>query len=114
MSGPLPDILLRQVRIYSLIPCAAMSLLPAANAWRHAKWPVAAAITHISRISYSMYLVNLALVAEVIRSRFPPADATAAVFLYVLFWAVVVAISSALYRWFELPMMRLRERRWLA
>ncbi|MEO5585145.1 MAG: acyltransferase [Flavobacteriales bacterium] len=112
MIGPFQDVLLRQVLIYSLIPFAAMLLLPAANALRDAKGPIAAAVTHISKISYSMYLINLALVAELIRSRFPPTDATDAVLKYVLFWAVVVALASLLYRYFELPMMRLRERRW--
>ncbi len=112
MFGPFQDVLLRQVLIYSLIPFAAMLLLPAANALRDVKGPVAAAITHISKISYSMYLINLALVAEVIRSRFPPTDATDAVLKYALFWTVVIALASLVYRYFELPMMRLRERRW--
>lgn len=112
MVGPFQDVFLRQVLIYSLIPCAAMLLLPAANALRKAQGPAAAAVTHISKISYSMYLVNLALVAEVIRSRFPPSSAADAVAKYVVFWMVVIALASMLYRWFELPMMRLRERRW--
>ena len=110
--GPFHDVFLRQVLIYSLIPFTTMLLLPAANALHKAKGSVAATVTHISKISYSMYLVNLALVAEVIRSRFPPTDATDAVLKYVLFWAVVIVLASLLYRYFELPMMRLRERRW--
>ena len=112
MIGPFQNVLLRQVLVYSLIPFAAMLLLPAANALRDAKGPAAAAVTHLSKISYSMYLVNLALVAEVIRSRFPPTSAADAVSKYVVFWVAIVALASLLYRHFELPMMRLRERRW--
>ncbi len=112
MIGPFNDVFLRQVLSWSLIPFAAMLLLPAANSLREVKGPAAAVVTHISKISYSMYLVNLALVAEVIRSRFPPTGATDAVVKYVVFWMVVVALASLLYRYFELPMLRLRERRW--
>jgi len=39
------------------------------------------AVTHISLISYSMYLINLALVAEVIRDNFPPQNAKEAIIL---------------------------------
>lgn len=111
-THPLEEVFLRQVLIYSLIPLAAMLLLPAANSLRKINGPVPAAITHISKISYSMYLVNLALVAEVIRSRFPPTGTMDAIFKYMLFWAVVVVLASLLHRYFELPMLRLRERRW--
>ncbi|MCB0758262.1 MAG: acyltransferase [Flavobacteriales bacterium] len=114
VHGPFTGLVARQVLYWSIVPVAAMLLLPAANSWRRSSGPLGATITHTSKISYSMYLINLGLVACVIRDQFPPVSATDAMIKYVLFWAVVVGVSSFLYRYFELPVLRLREKRmWL-
>ncbi|MBK7389871.1 MAG: hypothetical protein IPI23_12630 [Bacteroidetes bacterium] len=66
--------------------------------------------THISLISYSMYLINLALVAEVIRDNFPPADATSAWIAFGVYWVAVIGFSTLLYKYFEKPFTDLRDR----
>lgn len=76
------------------------------------KGPVMATriFTHISLISYSMYLINLALVAEVIRDNFPPADATSAWIAFGVYWVAVIGFSTLLYKYFEKPFTDLRDR----
>lgn len=94
----------------SLIPIAVMLFLPAANAWRSAGGLISRSVEHISKISYSMYLINLALVAEVIRDNFPPEGGMDGIMKYLVFWVVVITVSTLLYRFFEKPVMDLRDR----
>lgn len=69
------------------------------------------AITHISIISYSMYLINLALVAEVIRDNFMPVGIARSIIAYVAFWLIVISVSTVLYKYYEKPLMDLRDRK---
>jgi len=68
-------------------------------------------ITHISVISYSMYLVNLAIVAEVIRDNFMPIGYTQTVIAYIAYWFAVITLSTAMYKFYEKPLMDLRDRK---
>ena len=101
----------RQVAYYSLYPIAAMLLLPLASAVRSGGGMVARALIHISRISYSMYLINLAIVAEVIRDQFTPQGGIDGIVKYIFYWVIVVMASTVLYYSFEKPMMELREKK---
>ncbi len=94
---------------FSVIGFSAAMLLPFADSIKSFKYPFGKAITHISIISYSMYLVNLALVAQVIEVNFMPETKSAAAITYILYWTIVVALSTLLYKFFEKPMMDLRE-----
>jgi peptidoglycan/LPS O-acetylase OafA/YrhL len=67
-------------------------------------------ITHISVISYSMYLINLALVASVIRDNFMPEGYTQSIIAYIAFWLIVISLSTALYKFYEKPLMDLRDK----
>lgn len=66
--------------------------------------------THISLISYSMYLLNLALISEVIYANFPPWGPRSAWGLYGIYWILVLSTSTLLYKYYEKPMMDLRDR----
>ena len=88
-----------------------MLLLPKADALKSMKGWFGKVITKISVISYSMYLVNLALVAEVIGKHFPPTGQMDAFFKYIIYWVVVVVASILLYKYFEKPVMDLRDRK---
>lgn len=68
-------------------------------------------ITKISVISYAMYLVNLALVSQVIGKNFPPRNYLEHLLLYVAYWLVTIALSLAIYKYFEKPIMDLRDKR---
>lgn len=66
--------------------------------------------THLSKISYSMYLINLGLVAEVILHLVNPVENSACYFWYGIYWLVVLVASTLMYRYFEKPMTDLREK----
>ncbi len=100
-----------QVIYFSLSPLSAALLLPLAESVRAGHGWLARGITHISKISYSMYLVNLALVAEIIRCNFPPTSPANGLFKYLLYWLAVVGLSTILYRYFEKPIMDLRDKK---
>lgn len=68
-------------------------------------------VTHISIISYAMYLINLALVAQVIERHFPVADTTDGTLKYGLYWLIVLVASTILYVVYEKPMTNLRDRK---
>jgi peptidoglycan/LPS O-acetylase OafA/YrhL len=100
----------KQVFHYTFIPLGIMFLLPLFNSIKKGYGYFGKAITHISKISYSMYLVNLALVACVIRDNFPPTSDADSLIKYLIYWIVVIGASTLLYRYFEKPMMDLRDR----
>ncbi len=66
--------------------------------------------THISLISYSMYLLNLAVISEVLYTNLPPSGPRTAWALYVVYWILVLIFSTLLYKFYEKPMMDLRDR----
>jgi len=66
--------------------------------------------THISKISYSMYLVHYSLI-YIPLSIFSHARSVRSVSLiYLCYWVAVLLLSAALYRYFEYPVMQLREQ----
>jgi peptidoglycan/LPS O-acetylase OafA/YrhL len=85
-------------------------LLPKFDSMKTAPPLVTKVVTHISLISYSMYLLNLALVAEVIQTNFPPKDKFGAWVLYVVYWIAVIVFSTLLYKYYERPIMNLRDK----
>lgn len=85
-------------------------LLPKFDSIRTAPPIITKVFTHISLISYSMYLINLGLVAAVMRDNFPPQSSQSAWALYIIFWFIVIIISTLLYKYYEKPMMNLRDR----
>ena len=112
MYFPRPiDTLYGKVFFFSAVSIAAMLMLPwASSVISNPLGKVGNAITFISKISYSMYLVNLALVAQVIIKNFPPQTLKQHWLAYVGFWVATVLISTVLYYFWERPMMKLRDR----
>lgn len=103
----------KYVIYFSLLPFGILLLLPVFSAIKTASGIIARFVVHISKISYSMYLINLALVSEVIRDNFPPSDNTDRYIKYLLYWSAVILISTLIYYCYEKPMMNLREKKWL-
>jgi peptidoglycan/LPS O-acetylase OafA/YrhL len=57
-----------------------------------------------------MYLLNLAVVSEVLAVNLPPHGPRSAWALYLLYWGIVLISSTLLYKYYEKPMMDLRDR----
>lgn len=106
-----PHTVYSQVVYFTLSPLFMAMLLPAAAGVRHGTGPIAALITYTSRISYSLYLINFSLVAEVIHDQFPPRGGVDSLLKYLAFWLIVYAAASLLYYLWEKPMMQLRDKR---
>ena len=56
---------------------------------------------HISKISYSMYLINLALVAQIIDKNFSPNGGADSIIKYLLYWFSVILFSTLLYKYLK-------------
>lgn len=73
-------------------------------------------LSYISLISYSMYLVNRSLVREWILksiniSEYISNPYLAIIFNYFLFFIFTILISMLLYKYFESPIMKLRDKK---
>jgi peptidoglycan/LPS O-acetylase OafA/YrhL len=99
----------RQVFYFSITPFAIALILPwfegITSAWKR----MVGAVTHISKISYSMYLINLALVAQVIGKNYPVTGNLDGIMKYLIYWGIVIAVSTALYYFVERPILRWRD-----
>jgi peptidoglycan/LPS O-acetylase OafA/YrhL len=102
----------------TLTPIATLMLLPKLSAW-HVKTGIAGnAVTFISVISYSMYLTNQALIGETIIPAIMPGlmhhlwrfSEHVHSIQYALYWFLTIGVSAILYRYYEKPMMVLRDR----
>lgn len=91
--------------------CIALTL-PFFSRLKRAPWGLLRPITFISLISYSMYLLHYSIVLQLMRFYFPTEGYT---FLQQLMFAVgylvvTIVLSYFLFRFYEKPMMDLRER----
>ena len=107
-----PNSFYKQIIYLSILPISVVLIMPLAESYKKAKGLIAYSIQHISKISYSMYLINLALVAEVIRDNFSPRGGFDGIFKYLLYWLIVITVSSLLYKYFEKPVMNLRDKKY--
>ncbi|TRZ74783.1 MAG: acyltransferase [Bacteroidetes bacterium] len=105
-----PDLFFTKVfRIFIESFCCFL-LLPKFESIRKGSKIMVGFFTHISLISYSMYLLNLAVISEVLYVNFPPRGQHTAWALYGVYWIIVIIFSTLLYKYYEKPMMDLRDR----
>lgn len=96
---------------FSLTSLGATLLLAKADAIKDYKIDfIGKIVTQISVISYAMYLVNLALVSQVIAKNFSPQNKLEHLLLYIAYWLVTICISLAVYNFYEKPIMDLRDK----
>ncbi len=67
-------------------------------------------ISHISKISYSLYLVHFTLVFMPFFHEHRQSTPLSALAMYLLYWTIVIGLSSLIYYAFELPVLKLRDR----
>jgi peptidoglycan/LPS O-acetylase OafA/YrhL len=106
----LPNDFSTKVLKLSLQSLGCFLLLPKFDSIKTAPQILRRVVTHISLISYSMYLINLALVAEIIRDNFLPYGIKTAWFTYSIYWFIVIMASTLLYKYYEKPIMDLRDK----
>lgn len=101
-----------QVLVLSLSPISVMLALPLISTIKKGSGVFATSVQFISKISYSMYLVNLGIVAALIKFNFPPTGGADSVFKYGVYWLSVIVLSSILYHFVEQPVLKLRVKPW--
>jgi peptidoglycan/LPS O-acetylase OafA/YrhL len=97
--------------LYMAIPLFFSFLLPCANSIKNiSNRFCSATIIHISKISYSMYLGHYSLLFIPFFYYNQVTTPVAAVVVFIIYWILVIGLSSVIFRYFENPVMRLRER----
>jgi peptidoglycan/LPS O-acetylase OafA/YrhL len=96
---------------FTICSFAILMFLPLASTVKSGPVRWAAPVTYISMISYSMYLIHRTLIMDGFRiyGGRPFSDLKAIVY-YGLYFVLVFGLSALLYKYFELPMMKLRDR----
>jgi peptidoglycan/LPS O-acetylase OafA/YrhL len=100
---------------FTYISVATLCLLPFLSEYKSAKGFAAKAVTFISLISYSIYLLHITVIHFVTYEAMPWnkqfADASLLpVCQYIVYWAVTILCSWLLYRFWEVKMMNLRDK----
>jgi peptidoglycan/LPS O-acetylase OafA/YrhL len=96
---------------FTLISIGATFLLPKSESVKTFKTRFGKIITHISVVSYPMYLINLGAVSMVISKQFPPMSAADGILKYFIYWILVITLSTFLHKYYEKPIMDLRDRK---
>lgn len=111
MEMPHPiDQLYGKVFYFTALSIGAMLLLPmASSVKRNPLGIIGEGIGYISKVSYAMYLVNLALVASVITKNFPPETLNEHWLMYGIYWIATLVFSHIIYTYYERPMTQLRD-----
>jgi len=113
------DSTLRSFKIYyyvfsfSLVPFATLLTLPFFSNFKKSSGFIFRCVTILSLISYSIYLVHLTLIQGFIVKYFPFSEAEGSSMTIVrfgLYWMVSIIVSILIFKYFESPMTRLRER----
>ncbi len=91
-------------------PMATLLFMPLLTQLRSAPPWFAIPVRHISKISYSMYLVHFPLVLQPIQYLFLPTNATSAVIAYIAYFFLVMLFSYGLYFGVERPGLQWRKK----
>jgi peptidoglycan/LPS O-acetylase OafA/YrhL len=100
---------------FTIISIGVMLLLPFMSSVKTGSGILYRSLTRISLISYSMYLINhyliLVLFIPFFRAHVPISNiAFKSVIEYLVFWSATILGSVILYKYWELPMMNIRDR----
>ncbi|BDS09738.1 acyltransferase family protein [Aureispira anguillae] len=96
---------------FSVVSIAAMFLLPKADSIKSFKNnTIGQAVTYISVISYSMYLVNLSIVIQLLSKYLEPQSVEMLALRYILYWVITIVISAIIYKFYERPFLNLRDK----
>jgi len=97
------------VFVFSVGSIGTLLMLPFLDGWKQGNFLGAWMVTHVSLISYSLYLVNLMIVQHMILNQIWFLDGSSWYKFY-CFWVLSFALASVMYKHFEVPAMQLREK----
>jgi peptidoglycan/LPS O-acetylase OafA/YrhL len=96
---------------FNIIAIGAMLLLPLADSIKTYKnRHIGNFFTFFSKISYSLYLINLGIVITLITTNFKLITNFQHVVAYGSYWLIVVVLAWIIYTYFENPIMKLRDK----
>jgi peptidoglycan/LPS O-acetylase OafA/YrhL len=100
----------KQVPYFAITAIALALIFPSMLRWKKpiGKWTKG--VTFISKISYSLYLVNLTLVIGLMNYCQDHHYLSNGWLSFVVFWAVSMALATALFYGFEKPLLNWRDR----
>lgn len=96
---------------FNFIAIGVMFLMPLADSIKEYKNKyIGLFFTFFSKISYSLYLINLGVVINFIVTNFNLQTTTQHIIAYFSYWIIVVVLSSLIYTYYEHPIMKLRDK----
>ncbi|MEQ1587018.1 MAG: acyltransferase [Cyclobacteriaceae bacterium] len=109
------DNLYHSVFSFHIISLGTLLVLPFLSQLKSGTGTLYKFTTHISLVSYSMYLVNLSLIhyylMPVVFSFIPVDDRiVGSLIQFFTYWGLNLMISTLMYKFFEVPVMNLRDR----
>jgi peptidoglycan/LPS O-acetylase OafA/YrhL len=100
-----------KIYYFNLIAMVSWCFLPLADSIKHFKNKIIGnTFTFFSKISYSLYLINLSIVISLITTNFKLEYKYQHVIAYYSYWVIVVIFAWLLYKFYELPMTNLRDK----
>jgi peptidoglycan/LPS O-acetylase OafA/YrhL len=104
------SVTLTNIFFFTLTSIGIMLMLPALSHWQPRNRLLVKIITHISLVSYSMYLLNQSIVLGLIQ-RVMPVDASQSTrfIAYMVYWACTIGASTLMYYYIEQPFIRFRD-----
>lgn len=97
--------------LYLWLPFGFSLILPYANSVHRLPFNrLNLIIEHISKISYAMYLIHYSLLFIPFFSFLQLQNPATVTILYILYWVILLVLSSLFYKYFELPFTNLRDR----
>lgn len=90
---------------FSFTSVGVLLMLPFMSTWKDTRSILKKPIIYCSLLSYSMYLSNLSLVDGFLENLLISSFGK-----FLLFWGITIILSLFLYKYFELPIIRYRDR----
>ncbi len=97
--------------LYSMLSIGFSLVIPWANNLKLRESLFTKCVTHLSIISYSVYLIHSSFVLKIQRYILRPSSIQESLVVYTGFWVITILISTLLYKFYEKPFTDLRDKR---
>jgi peptidoglycan/LPS O-acetylase OafA/YrhL len=99
----------RHIIYLTLLPLPIAFCLPVATCWKSSKTVLGKVVSHISILSYAMFLTNL-MVCQIIDVNFATFAQEHAALCYLTYWLIVMIFSYLIYILLEKPFMKIKAK----